>query len=154
MYVLQRPTSLFKLRCDDCVLYVYALVTWHVDVLIRKAVISAVRKVIILLYASHWRYQIVAFNNGRPVARKVKKLRIYQPILQLRLCSSVQKNSVLLQTARANIKKPDDNDAPVNARLYVTAVVKDVISQRAYRDFSCCHFRDGIRYSLRRLESQ
>ena len=57
----------------------------------KKTVISAVKKVIILPYASQWQYQTVAFNNGRPVARKVEKLQIYQPILQLRICSSVRK---------------------------------------------------------------
>ena len=37
------------------------------------------------------------------------------------------KNNVLLQTARANIYKPDDNDAPVNARL-----IFDGCSQRTF----------------------
>ena len=57
------------------------------------------------------------------------------------------KNSVFLQTARANIYKPDDNDALVKVRL-----IFDSSSQRSYvteslQKFSICQYTMTVRHT-------
>ena len=57
-------------------------------------------------------------------SRETPNLPAYTPTTNMFIGA---KNSVLLETARANIYKPDDNNAPVNARL-----IFDSFSQRSY----------------------